>query len=175
MSRRHTYRVGIEWTGNRGKGTTAYGAYDRNHKIVVEGKADVRGSSDPAFRGDSTRHNPEELLVASLSACHMLMYLHACADAGVVVTAYADMATGTMDETPDGGGRFTSVTLHPLVTVSEDSMIAQAVTLHKRAHELCFIANSVSFPVSCIPVVRTEDGDLEGLQGIPEKDTGDEE
>ncbi len=114
----------------------------------------VPGSSDPAFRGDATRYNPEELLVASLSACHMLWFLHLCGDAGLVVTTYDDEARGTMVETVDGGGHFTEVVLHPVVTVSRGDP-ARAAHLHDRAHGLCFIANSMNFPVRCEAVVRT--------------------
>ncbi|MFN7921485.1 MAG: OsmC family protein [Bryobacteraceae bacterium] len=109
------------------------------------------GSSDPAFRGDRTRYNPEDLLVASLSACHMLWYLHLCADAGIVLTAYEDAAHGTMEESPDYGGKFTSVTLCPKVTLADAAKRAQAEALHHEAHRLCFVANSVNFPVTVEP------------------------
>ena len=151
MNRQHHYNLTVKWTGNKGEGTAHYRAYDRNHTIIKEGKADILGSSDPAFRGDNTRYNPEELLVASLSACHLLWYLHLCAEAGVVVIEYEDQATGIMAETDNGGGVFKEVTLHPRVTVAEESMIEKANTLHKKANELCFIANSVNFPVHHAP------------------------
>ena len=147
MSKQHHYSLTMTWTGNNGTGTSAYRAYERSHTISKEGKPDILGSSDPAFRGDKTKYNPEELFLASLSSCHMLFFLHLCADAGVVVTAYVDEATGEMEETPDGSGRFTSVTLHPAVTVTDASMIEKTSELHHRAHELCFIANSCNFPV----------------------------
>jgi len=143
----HHYQVTVAWTGNSGKGTSDYRGYERSHTINVERKPVIDASSDPAFRGDKTRYNPEELLVASLSSCHMLSYLHLCAVAGVVVTAYTDNATGTMTQTPDGGGHFTEVTLYPSVTVSDESMIAKANELHHEANKLCFIANSCNFPV----------------------------
>jgi organic hydroperoxide reductase OsmC/OhrA len=143
----HHYKIIITWTGNRGEGTANYKSYDRNHTIHAENKLTIPASSDPAFRGDTTRYNPEEMLVASLSSCHMLWYLHLCSTAGVIVTGYTDEATGTMEETANGGGRFTEVTLHPVITVKEQSMIATAETLHPKANELCFIANSVNFPV----------------------------
>ena len=149
----HAYAVRVAWTGDRGSGTSGYRAYARDHEISAEGKPVVPGSSDPAFRGDPTRYNPEEMLVASLSACHMLWYLHLCADACVVVTGYVDEARGTMAETPDGGGRFTSVTLRPRVRVAAGSDRALAASLHERAHHLCFIANSVNFPVAVEPTV----------------------
>lgn len=147
--RTRRYTVGVTWTGNRGEGTSAYGAYDRGHEIVAAGKGVIPASSDPAFRGDATRYNPEELLVAALSACHMLWYLHLCADGGVVVTEYKDAAVGVLAETPGGPGRFTEVLLRPVVAVAPGSAIDVAERLHDRAHQMCFIANSVNFPVRC--------------------------
>lgn len=147
----HNYKATVKWTGNKGAGTSNYQAYDREHIIFVDNKKEVLGSSDPAFRGDNTKHNPEELLVSSLSACHMLWYLHLCSQSGVVVTEYIDNATGIMKETENGGGQFIEVTLNPMVTVTEIAMIEMANELHKKANELCFIANSVNFPVYHIP------------------------
>lgn len=150
----HTYAVRVEWTGNLGEGTSGYRTYERDHEITAAGKPVIPGSSDAAFRGDSSRYNPEDLFLASLSACHMLWYLHLCADAGIVVTDYVDDARGTMAETPDTTGRFTEVVLRPTVTVREGADPAVAVALHERAHHLCFIANSVNFPVRCEPEMR---------------------
>lgn len=148
----HQYKLGLEWTGNIGQGTSGYQTYQRNYTISANDKAPIYGSSDPAFRGDKSRYNPEELLLASLSSCHMLWYLHLCTEAGVVVLTYADQATATMQETEDGGGHFTGVTLNPVVTVADQNMIEKANVLHKQANERCFIANSVNFPVSHKPV-----------------------
>lgn len=156
MGREHNYNISITWTGNRGTGTSDYRAYDRNHIIRATDKADIAGSSDPAFRGDKTRYNPEEFMVAALSTCHMLSYLHVCVVNGVVVTDYKDNATGTMAETSDGGGHFTEVTLNPVVTVKDASMIEKANELHHKASELCFIANSVNFPVKHSPTCMAE-------------------
>lgn len=147
MKGQHQYNLKVNWTGNTGTGTSDYRSYNRNHTVSVENKPDLLSSSDPSFRGDNTRYNPEELLVASLSGCHMLSYLHLCAVSGVVVIDYSDNATGTMIETPNGGGRFTEVTLYPEVVVTDESMIAKANELHHRANQLCFIANSCNFPV----------------------------
>ncbi|MGV3588418.1 MAG: OsmC family protein [Adhaeribacter sp.] len=147
MHGQHLYKATINWTGNKGEGTAGYKAYDRSHTISVENKQDISASSDPAFRGDKTRYNPEELLVSSLAACHMLWYLHLCAEAGIVVMDYVDTATGTMVETPDGGGHFTEVTLNPVITVTETWMIAKADALHQTANKRCFIASSVNFPI----------------------------
>jgi organic hydroperoxide reductase OsmC/OhrA len=152
MSREHNYRVNVIWTGNTGSGTSGYQAYKRDHEISVVGKPPIPGSSDPKFRGDAARYNPEELLVAALSTCHMLWYLHLCADAGIVVESYEDRAEGTMKETTEGGGRFVSVKLRPHVRVI--GSIEQAEALHQRAHELCFIANSVNFPVEHEPATE---------------------
>lgn len=154
----HSYEVRVTWTGDLGEGTSGYRSYARAHEILAAGKPPIPGSSDPAFRGDPARYNPEELLVASLSTCHMLWFLHLAAEAGVVVTGYRDDARGRMLETPDGGGRFTEVVLRPAVTVRAGTDPAAADALHHRAHELCFIANSVNFPVRCEPTVRVEDG-----------------
>lgn len=155
MSKQHHYTIRNSWTGNLGTGTSGYRAYSRNHIISAENKAAVLSSSDPAFRGDATRYNPEEMLVASLSSCHMLWFLHLCAEAGVVVISYADKASGIMEETADGGGRFVSVSLSPEVVVASEEMIEKVAALHHKAHELCFIANSVNFPVNIEPVTKS--------------------
>ena len=157
MAKQHNYNLTIQWTGNNGTGTSDYKAYERNHSILVNNKAEIAVSSDPAFRGDKTKHNPEELLVASLSSCHMLWYLHLCTEAGVVVTDYTDHAAGVMVETANGGGYFSEVTLHPIVTVTENSMIERANALHEKANALCFIANSVNFKIHHEPVCRVAD------------------
>ena len=152
MNKQHNYRLSIEWTGNTGNGTSGYRSYERSHSIQVENKPDILASSDPAFSGDKTKYNPEELFLASLSSCHMLWYLHLCSEAGVQVVEYKDEAKGTMTETDAGGGHFTEVVLNPIVTVTDDSMIAKANELHKKANELCFIANSVNFTVHHKPI-----------------------
>ena len=154
MIKEHHYKSTVHWTGNKGAGTDGYTGYERSHQISIENKPDILGSSDPAFRGDITKHNPEDLLVSSLSSCHMLWYLHLCAEAGVVVMDYIDHATGIMTETEEGGGRFTEVTLNPVVTVLEESMIDSANELHTKANERCFIANSVNFPVYHNPMTK---------------------
>lgn len=147
MKGQHDYELTVKWTGNTGTGTSNYKEFERSHTISANGKDEIFGSSDPAFRGDQTRYNPEELLLASLSSCHMLWYLHLSAESGVVVTDYVDNANGIMIETEDGGGRFTEVTLNPIVTIAEISMTEKANELHKKANEFCFIAKSVNFPV----------------------------
>lgn len=156
MPKQQNYYLQVTWSGNTGQGTETYRSYERSHIITVEGKPPLECSSDAAFRGDKTKYTPEELLVASLSSCHMLWFLHLCSDAGVVVTDYFDKATGIMVEMEDGGGHFTDVTLYPNVTVAEESMVAKANELHKKANELCFIARSVNFPVYHLPTCKAQ-------------------
>ena len=147
MQGQHHYQLTVAWTGNTGTGTSSYRGYERSHSIIIDGKTVIAGSSDPAFRGEKTKHNPEDLLIASLSACHMLWFLHLCTEEGVVVTDYVDHATAIMVETADGGGHFSEVTLNPKVLVSDAAMINKTDEIHKKANGLCFIANSVNFPV----------------------------
>lgn len=168
MAGRHRYETSLRWTGNRGTGTASYRGYDRTHEVYTAGRPPLAGSSDPVFRGDADRWNPEQLLVAALSQCHLLQYLHRAAVAGVVVTAYTDTATGTMVEDGAGGGRFTEVVLRPVVTVAGPDMSATALAVHEQAHAMCFIAASVNFPVRHEPAVRvaTDDSPVDdGLAG----------
>ena len=152
----HHYQVDVEWTGNLGAGTQSYRSYERSHDIRIAGKPTLTGSADPTFHGDASRHNPEDLLIAALSACHMMSYLHVATVAGVVVTAYTDAAEGTL--VLEGiGGHFVEVMLHPVVTISADSDAAKAEALHVDAHLVCFIANSVNFPVRCEPRIVIAD------------------
>jgi organic hydroperoxide reductase OsmC/OhrA len=157
-SKQHRYEVRIDWTGNLGSGTSGYRAYSRNHELSAAEKPRVPCSSDPAFRGDPARYNPEELLLASLSACHMLWYLHLCANAKIVVTSYSDSANGTMKENPDGSGEFVAAVLHPRVQITQGSNAETAKRLHEEAHKLCYIARSVNFPVSCEPEIAVAVG-----------------
>lgn len=156
MSKIHTFSTSLAWEGANGHGTTSYTAYSRSHSIHSKGKLTLPCSSDLAFRGDSNRYNPEELLIASLSSCHMLWYLHLCADAGVVITEYTDNATGTMAEEANGSGRFTEVILNPVVTVKGVAMELKALELHDKAHAMCFIAKSCNFPVRHTATVKVE-------------------
>ncbi len=143
----HSFAVSLEWTGNLGSGTSGYRDYSRDHVVSAIGKADIAGSADKTFHGDASRWNPEEMLIAALSQCHMLSFLHVAAQAGVVVTSYRDSASGILETTPDGGGRITSVTLSPRLEISRGEIEAMGA-LHENASKLCFIANSVNFPVS---------------------------
>src|SRR5258707_5425894 len=158
MAVTHRYEMIVRWTGDTGSGTSDYRGYRRDHEIHGSGKATILGSSDPAFRGDAARWNPEELLVAALAQCHMLWYLHLSADGGVLVTEYTDTPVGTMTIEATGGGQFTDVVLRPAVTVAEPSMADKAVALHDEIDAFCFIARSVNFPVRHEPTVRVAAG-----------------
>jgi organic hydroperoxide reductase OsmC/OhrA len=153
--KQHQYPVQVVWTGNHGNGTKTYQGYGREHEVRVAGKPVIAGSSDAAFRGDAGKHNPEDLLVAALSGCHMLWYLHLAAVAGVVVTDYVDDAVGVLQERGNDG-RFTEAVLRPRVTITADSDPEVAKRVHEDAHHACFIANSVNFPVRCEPRIVIE-------------------
>jgi organic hydroperoxide reductase OsmC/OhrA len=157
MTKEHQFNATIVWTGNKGQGTKSYNSYDRNHTISINNKVDILASSDPAFLGDKSKHNPEDLLVASLSSCHMLWYLHLCSANGITVIDYKDNASGTMKETAENGGHFTEVVLRPTVIISNQTQVIKANELHKEANKMCFIANSCNFPVTHIPTCKADD------------------
>jgi len=152
MPMQHNYAVEVEWTGAGETGTETYRSYSRDHVVRIEGLPDILGSADKTFRGDRGRHNPEQLLLTALAQCHMLSYLHQAASRGIVVTAYRDAATGTM-ETEGTGGRFTRAVLHPVVTITDASRASDALDAHAQAAKDCFIASSVRFPVVHEPVI----------------------
>ncbi len=157
MSKEHFYKAKINWTGNLGTGTSEYKAYSRAHEVSGDGGKDViLASADPGYRGEASRYNPEELVVAAIAGCHMLWYLHLCADAGVVVVDYEDEASGTLMETEDGNGKFSEATINPRVTITKGSNAEKALELHDKAHEFCFIANSMNFPVRFQPTIVFE-------------------
>ncbi len=153
MKLEHHYAIELEWAGNRGTGTSGYREYGRQNVVRAAGKLhELAGSADRTFHGDPERWNPEELLLAALSECHLLSYLHVATKHGIVVTEYTDAATGTMEQTEDGGGRFTSATLRPRVVIySGDPEVASAI--HHEASSMCFIAASVNFPVRHEPEI----------------------
>jgi organic hydroperoxide reductase OsmC/OhrA len=151
-TRIHHYEATVTWTGNRGTGTSGYRDYDRSCELAAPDRPVIPASSDPMFRGDPSRWNPEQLLVVALSQCHLLWYLHLAAEAGVIVTSYVDQPIGTMAEEVGGAGRFQEVVLRPRVTVADPEMIPTAQGLHERANALCYIAQSVNFPVRHEPV-----------------------
>ena len=155
MKLEHAYAIDLQWTGNRGTGTSGYKDYGRDHVVSAPDKHPIEGSADRVFFGDRDRWNPEELLLAALSQCHLLSYLAEAARAGVVVVGYTDAATGTMEQTGNGGGHFTEVTLRPRVTIADPSQKELAASLHQPASEKCFIAASVNFPVHHAPELLT--------------------
>ncbi|MBK7172302.1 MAG: OsmC family protein [Bacteroidales bacterium] len=150
----HLYQLAIKWTGNTGSGTLDYRSYERSYTIQAENKVGIFASSDPVFRGDKTKYNPEELLLASLSGCHMLWFLHLCAESGIVITDYIDNPVGILSETENGGGRFKEVILNPVVTIENIDLAGKIDELHQKANELCFIANSVNFKVKHNATIR---------------------
>jgi organic hydroperoxide reductase OsmC/OhrA len=161
MASIHHFEATVTWTGNQGTGTSTYRAYSRNYEVTGDGKsAAIAGSSAPAFRGDKSRYNPEDLMIASLSACHMLWVLHLCAEAKITVVEYVDTASGTMVFNPDGSGQFSEVVLRPRITVMEKGREADIAAINERSHRLCFIARSVNFPVrhEALVVVRDDVG-----------------
>ena len=154
--RTHEYRATVTWTGNTDSGTTSYTSYGRDHEVRAPNRSPILGSSDAAFRGDPSRYSPEDLLVAAVSACHMLWYLHLCASSGLTVAAYTDEAIGEMSEHSDGGGEFRLVTLRPRVELAAPGDLDLAQELQRRAHRLCFIARSLNFEVICQPEVTIQ-------------------
>ncbi|MEP2935352.1 MAG: OsmC family protein [Gilvibacter sp.] len=155
--KQHQYKATITWTGNTGKGTKGYTSYSRDHSIEVAGKKhEILASSDPNFRGDPERYNPEDLFLSSLSACHMLWYLHLCSQNKIVVVAYKDKAQGTMKEQEDGSGKFSNVTLYPEVVIENADNIALANQLHHKANSMCFIANSCNFKIEHKPSCKAQ-------------------
>ncbi|WP_295843065.1 OsmC family protein [uncultured Microbacterium sp.] len=156
MNGEHHYRLRSTWTGDLGTGTSGYRDYERAVTLEVDGKPAIAASADKPFRGDPAKWNPEELLIAALSECHLLSYLYACVKVGVVVTGYDDDASGTLQEDGNGGGAFTEVVLRPRVRVADASMIEAARAAHRQAREWCFIANSVNFPVRHEPEVAAD-------------------
>jgi organic hydroperoxide reductase OsmC/OhrA len=154
MAHEHKFAARLTWTGGEQGPTRSYESYSRDYVVEIEGRPPLAGSAAPAFRGDPARHDPEGLLVAALSACHMLSYLHLCATAGIEVVAYEDQASGTM-AIKDRRMRFVDVLLEPKVTIAKGDR-GKAIALHEGAHEACFIANSVNFPVRHQPVVEQQ-------------------
>lgn len=145
--KQHHYLTSLQWTGNKGNGTDTYRGYERSHLISVQGKPIIECSSDPSFRGDKSKYNPEEMFVASLSSCHMLWFLHLCTEASIIVLEYTDAAEGIMIETDNGNGKFSEVKLYPRVKLKEEWMILKTDALHHKANKFCFVANSCNFPV----------------------------
>ena len=154
MTHEHNYKLTTEWTGNSVEGTKNVRTYDRSHTVSIQGKPDLFLTTDNPAVGDKSKLNPEDLLVSAISSCHMLSYLYVCALEGIVITSYTDNAIGIMVELASGGGSFKEVTLNPLFYVADESMVEKAIELHHKAHEICYIANSVNFDVKCNPICK---------------------
>jgi organic hydroperoxide reductase OsmC/OhrA len=147
MAKGHDFTATVAWTGDRGEGTRHYRGYDRTWRIATPGKPSVECSNDPALGGDPTKPNPEDLLLASLAACHMLWYLHLASEAGIIVRGYEDTPLGVGETGPRGEGRFVRAVLRPAIRLARGTDLAQADALHHEVHHYCFIARSVNFPV----------------------------
>ena len=156
MTKEHNYKLTAVWTGNQGDGTKNIRTYDRSHTVTIKGKPELFLTTDNPHVGDKSKLNPEDLLVTALASCHLLSYLYACSLEGIVVTSYTDHAAGIMIENESGGGSFKEVTLNPISTVADESMVEKAIELHHKAHEICYIANSVNFEVKCNPTCKVE-------------------
>jgi len=143
----HEYTARVTWTGNRGEGTTHYRAYDRSWNVETPGKPVIHCSNDPLLGGDPGLHNPEDMLIAALSACHMLWFLHYASDAGIAVQAYSDDPQAVGETDAGGAGRFLRVTLRPRIMVPQGTDLTRAGALHGEVHKVCFIARSVNFPI----------------------------
>lgn len=157
MKKEHNYKLTTVWTGNTGSGTKNVRSYDRSHTVAIQGKPELFLTTDNPAVGDKSKLNPEDLLVTAISSCHMLSYLYVCAMEGIVITSYTDHATGIMIEQANGSGSFKEVTLNPIFCVADENMIEKAIELHHKAHEICYIANSVNFDVKCNPICKVED------------------
>lgn len=152
----HTYNSHVQWTGNRGAGTASYHAYDRTWDVAVPGKAVIHCSNDPLLGGDTTKMNPEDLILSALSACHMLWFLHYASDTEIIVTSYEDTPVGVGEVSAGGAGRFIAAVLHPKIRLQSGADIAAATAIHHRIHEVCFIARSVNFPVTYEPIFEID-------------------
>ena len=176
--KRHTYSIRVDWTGNQGTGTSAYCAYSRAHEISAQGKTAIAGSSNPLFRGDAARWNPAELLIAALSACHQLWYLHLCADAGIVVVAYSDDASGVEIEQADGAGQFESVTLRPHAKLApgSDENIARLPHVALQSASMSNIRPPshacATTSTNCSPAFVTKSKPSDGPCGPPTRSSG---
>jgi organic hydroperoxide reductase OsmC/OhrA len=148
------YRARVIWEGNRGKGTADYASYGRGYRVLIADKPDLLGSANVAFRGERERHDPEDLFLTAVAACHMLAYLALCARNGVRVIEYEDAPRGQLVHDASGGGRFSEIVLRPVVTIGDAGHEQAAFALHETAHARCFIANSCSAPIRCNPTVR---------------------
>jgi len=156
MTHEHHYELIAKWHGNKGEGTKNVRAYDRSHTITIKGKPELFLTTDNPAVGDKTKLNPEDLLVAAISSCHMLSYLYVCALEGIIIHDYVDNATGVMIEKEGGGGSFRKVILNPTFTVAQESMKEKSIELHHKAHQICYIANSVNFEIKCNPVCEVK-------------------
>jgi organic hydroperoxide reductase OsmC/OhrA len=132
-----THRARLRWTPSEED--------SRAHTIEL-GEQALSASSAPEYKGDPAKADPEEMLIGALSSCHMLWFVALARAKRLSLTAYEDDAEGTMD-----GTRFTGAVLRPLVEFDDGTDAETIRELHHKAHERCFISNSVNFPVEVEP------------------------
>ena len=143
----HLFKVALNWIKKEPQTDSSTRIYTKSHHISIEGKPDLEVSAAKAFKGDPNLYNPEDLLLSSLTSCHMMSYLYCCMQYKIEVISYQDHSEATLQVNPDGSGKIVKVDLFPEIIISNSSQIELALSLHKKANELCFIANSCNFPV----------------------------
>lgn len=149
MHKKFHFKVQTQW--QKGQLENA-----KSHVAAIASKVDLQISAAHQFKGDATKHNPEDLLLSALSSCHMMSYFYVCQQHGIDLVDYHDNATGILELRSDLSGGFSRVELNPIVTIATGTDKSLAMDLHKKAHELCFIANSVNFEVVITAVILLE-------------------
>lgn len=151
MAFKHIFKVALSWFSTEKVASPKSKVYSKSHHISIEGKSDLAISAAKAFKGDPSLYNPEDLLLSSLVSCHMMSYLYLCDQNNIEVISYTDHAEAILEVNSDASGRFVEVILKPAVVILNPEQIALALDLHKKANQLCFIANSCNFPVMHMP------------------------
>ena len=152
MGFKHVFKAQLDWLFSKKESVT----YTKSHTITIDGKAVIYVSAAKAFKGDPALYNPEDLLLSSVVSCHMMSYLYVCKQNDIDVVSYTDEAEATLEVSADGSGRFIAIKLNPKVCISNKEKIEEALSLHKKANQLCFIANSCNFPIVHFPICEIE-------------------
>ncbi len=146
------HKATINWTHTGGEFN--FNSYTRNHTWTFANGVTIEGSAAPAYKGDDSKTDPEEAFVASLASCHMLTFLALCTKAKLKVASYTDEAVGHLEKIEGSKLAITRVELHPKITFEGDEPTQDKLDeLHHNAHDLCFIANSVTTEVTVQPPV----------------------
>lgn len=144
---KHLFKAKLDWNSIPKETISDSKRYTKTHQIAIDGKEILNVSAAKAFKGDPGLYNPEDLLLSSVVSCHMMSYLYVCSQSDITVVSYQDNAEGTLEVLENGSGRFVEIRLNPNVIIKEKEKIAQSISLHTKANELCFIANSCNFPI----------------------------